>query len=141
MAVTLYGKGEGWFETSPYGVMADRYGSEPGGGGLGYPAALTAILRLAHNRKDRQKRSSHGGKRAGSVAVALPSPDKSREGWYLSLFFVEFSVCLGLLFWQEVFNNTDDGWLETVVAIARGMEPLVIVLTAATVIIVEDTRC
>ncbi len=21
MAVTLYGKGEGWFETSPYGVM------------------------------------------------------------------------------------------------------------------------
>ncbi len=35
MAVTLYGKEEGWFETSPYGVMADRYGSEPGGGGFG----------------------------------------------------------------------------------------------------------
>ncbi len=35
MAVTLYGKGEGWFETSPYGVMADRYGTEPRGGGFG----------------------------------------------------------------------------------------------------------
>ncbi len=60
-AVALYGKGEGWFETSPYGVMADRfgetspygvmadrfgetspygvmadgYGAEPGGGGFG----------------------------------------------------------------------------------------------------------
>ncbi len=38
MAVTLYGKGEGWFETSPYGVMADmalnlrggRFGWEEG---------------------------------------------------------------------------------------------------------------
>lgn len=69
--------------------------------------------------------------------MALPSPDKSREGWYLSLFFVEFSACLALLFWQEVINNTTDGWLETVIAIARGMEPLVIVLTAATVILVE----
>ena len=69
--------------------------------------------------------------------MSFPSPDKSREGWYLSLFFVEFSACLALLSWQEVINNTTDGWLETVIAIARGMEPLVIVLTAATVILVE----
>ena len=34
MTVTLYCKGEGWFETSPYGVMADRYGTERGGGGI-----------------------------------------------------------------------------------------------------------
>ena len=99
---------------------------------------MTAILRLAHNRKDPARSgSSYDHRQANRVAVSFPSPDKSREGWYLSLFFVEFSACLALLFWQEVINNTADGWLETVIAIARGMEPLVIVLTAATVILVE----
>ena len=69
--------------------------------------------------------------------MALPNVDKSREGWYLGLFFVQCLACLGLLAWYEVTDNTSDSTLATVVAIAKGMGQLVIVVAAWTVTLLE----
>ena len=69
--------------------------------------------------------------------VALPNVDKSREGWYLGLFSVQCLVCLALLVWYEVADNTADSTLATVVAVGKGMGQLVIVVAAWTVILLE----
>ena len=69
--------------------------------------------------------------------VALPNVDKSREGWYLALFSVQCLVCLALLGWYEVADNTADSALATVVAVGKGMGQLVIVVAAWTVILLE----
>ncbi len=67
----------------------------------------------------------------------MPTPDKSREHWYLWLGLVELLGCLIVVGWQEIRNNTTDGPLATTIAIAEGMEPLIVVLAVATVILVE----
>lgn len=67
----------------------------------------------------------------------VPTPDKSREHWYLWLGLVELLGCLVVVGWQETRNNTTDGPMATTIAIAEGMEPLIVVLAVATVILVE----
>lgn len=64
---------------------------------------------------------------------------RSREGRYLLLFTFQLIICLGLLTWFEVGYQRDDGSLATVIAIGQGMAPLVVVVTATTVVILEGS--
>ena len=64
---------------------------------------------------------------------------RSREGRYLLLFTLQLIICLGLLTWFEVGYQRDDGSLATVIAIGQGMAPLVVVVTATTVVILEGS--
>ena len=63
----------------------------------------------------------------------------TREGRYLLLFSAQVLICLGLLTWHEVSYQTGDGSLATPIAIGQGMAPFVVVVTAATVVIVEGS--
>ena len=52
---------------------------------------------------------------------------------------MQLIICLGLLTWFEVGYQRDDGSLATVIAIGQGMAPLVVVVTATTVVILEGS--
>lgn len=73
-----------------------------------------------------------------SMGAMIPI-GRSREGRYLLLFTFQLIICLGLLTWYEVGHQRDDGSLATVIAIGQGMAPLVVVVTATTVVILEGS--
>ena len=50
---------------------------------------------------------------------------------------VEFLACLGIVGWHEIRDNRSATWLETTIAIADGMESMIVVLVTGTVIAVE----
>ncbi len=67
----------------------------------------------------------------------MPNVGEGREGWFLFLFAVQCLVWLGLLAWYEIAFQTADNTLGTAIAIGKGMAPLIIVVAAETVVIVE----
>ena len=67
----------------------------------------------------------------------MPAIAREREGQFLLLFVLFFSLSLGLVVWYEVRHETgDDGW-DTAIAIGMGMSYCVVISTALAYVIVE----
>ena len=67
----------------------------------------------------------------------MPAIAREREGQFLLLFVLFFSLSLGLVVWYEVQHETgDDGW-DTAIAIGMGMSYCVVISTALAYVIVE----
>ena len=64
-------------------------------------------------------------------------PDKSREGLYLALLAAALTAGLAAVAWYEIRHNTGDGVLETVLAVFKHMQG-VIVFAAATIYIAVE---
>ena len=67
----------------------------------------------------------------------MPAIAREREGQFLLLFLLLFSLTLGVVTWYELrHETTDDGW-DTTIAIGIGMSYCVVISTALTYVIVE----
>ena len=67
----------------------------------------------------------------------MPAIAREREGQFLILFLLLFSLTLGVVTWYELrHETTDDGW-DTTIAIGIGMSYCVVISTALTYVIVE----
>ncbi len=64
-------------------------------------------------------------------------PDKSREGLYLALLAAALTAGLAAVAWYEVRHNTTDGVLETVLAVFKHMQGVIVFAAAAIYIAVE----
>ena len=67
----------------------------------------------------------------------MPTVGEGREGWFMFLFVVQALVWLGLLVWYEIAFRPGDNALGTAIAVAKGMAPLIVVVAADTVVMVE----
>ena len=67
----------------------------------------------------------------------MPAIAREREGQFLLLFLLLFSLTLGVVTWYEFrHETTDDGW-DTTIAVGIGMSYCVVISTAVTYVIVE----
>ena len=55
---------------------------------------------------------------------------------YYILFSVQIAGIIGLVGWREIFRNTDDTAVDTVIAISLGVSPHVVTVAAETLVIV-----
>ena len=69
--------------------------------------------------------------------MALPPIDRSREGWALFLFTVQFLACLVLVILYETVYQDNTHPLETFTKVLYSAAAAVFVITATTVLIVE----
>ena len=70
----------------------------------------------------------------------MPAIAREREGQFLILFVLLFSLSLGLVIWYEVSHETgDDGW-DTGIAIGMGMSYCVVISTAMAYVLVEGVN-
>lgn len=69
--------------------------------------------------------------------MALPQIDRSREGWALFLFTVQFVACLALVILYETVYQDNAHPLETFTKVLYSAAAAVFVVTATTVLIVE----
>ena len=70
----------------------------------------------------------------------MPAIAREREGQFLLLFLLFFSLTLGLVVWYEVVHETgDDGW-DTTIAIGMGMSYCVVISTAMSYLVVEGVN-
>ena len=70
--------------------------------------------------------------------VIEPEPrGTSREGLYVLLFASQWALCLVGIAWQEIGYETGDTWLETVIAIGKGMQAAAVLVAAWTITIME----
>ena len=66
----------------------------------------------------------------------LPVP-RSRALWLFLLFVLQSLGCMVIVTYQEIVGNTTDTALETAIAVGKGFEPFVIIITATSIIAVE----
>ena len=74
-------------------------------------------------------------------------PDEERESiwsiarrlrnWYAWIFSVEYLIFLGLTIWDEVYYQTGDNALQTVLAVRRGMTANILDIVASAYVILE----
>lgn len=70
----------------------------------------------------------------------MPAIAREREGQFLLLFLLLFSLTLGVVVWYEVRHETgDDGW-DTAIAIGMGMSYCVVISTAMAYVVVEGAN-
>ena len=66
----------------------------------------------------------------------MPVVGKSREGWFLALFVLQFILYTGILTYYEHVVNGKDG-LSTFVAVLGGMPGIIALSTASTIVFLE----
>ena len=67
----------------------------------------------------------------------MPSVPRSRALWLFLLFVLQSLGCMGIVTYQEIVSNTTDTALETAIAVGKGFEPFVIIITTTSIIAVE----